>query len=394
MKNNDVLFCTKAVVNLNSQTIAYFIVHPDNKIEEKDASFLSSLFIDSNITEITQQKTIFFQSHIDQLSKLPLQSNIHMVIFIDGIELQEEHLDTLSALRLDGYELGIKNPDLKAIPPAILDVFTSVVFNLNQCSIENVIESCKNELISTKNIWIDEVEKEDQFNTLKQAIPEASFSGNFIKRVNTIKGKRILAYKAILIDLLIALNDQESSPRVLADYIERDPTLTYRVIKLTHTAHYRSQFNVSSAQRAVEIIGIRDLIKWVSLVMLSSISGKPDCLFPMAVSRACFCQSLAKALSPKVDGAFIVGLFSYLPSFLDDDLPSLLKNLPLEENIKAALLEYKGNLGGVLRIVEDYEAGRWEKIPLEQLQSKNITKQSLKDLYVESFKEAKEMMSL
>ncbi|MBU2240653.1 MAG: histidine kinase, partial [Gammaproteobacteria bacterium] len=114
----------------------------------------------------------------------------------------------------------------------------------------------------------------------------------------------------------------------------------------------------------------------------------------MAVSRACFCQNLSTALFPKLDGAFLVGLFSYLPSFLDEELPTLLKDLPLDENIKSALLEYKGNLGGILKIVVAYEAGRWEKIPFGLLASKDMSKQSLKDLYIKSLKEAREMGSL
>jgi EAL and modified HD-GYP domain-containing signal transduction protein len=114
----------------------------------------------------------------------------------------------------------------------------------------------------------------------------------------------------------------------------------------------------------------------------------------MAVSRACFCQSLSAVLFPNLEGAFLVGLFSYLPSFFDEELPILLKDLPLDENIKVALLEYKGNLGGILKIVEAYESGRWENIPFDQLASKDISKQSLKDLYVKSLKDAREMGTL
>ena len=394
MKGTDILFCRKAVVNKSSETIAYYILHPGSIAQGQDASFLSSLFVDVNLTEITQQKTIYFQTSLDELSALPLQTNTHMVIFLNATELSEIHLDTLSEFRLQGHQLGIVNPRADMFSVALINIFSYVLFTLDCLSTEAVIETIKHPSISAKKIWVNKVEKAEQFYQLQESVPEGQFSGNFIHKMTSVKGKRILAYKAILIDLLVALNDRESSPKVLAEYIERDPTLTYRIIKLTHTAIYRSQFNVSNAQRAIEIIGIRDLIKWVGLVMLGSVSGKPDCLFSMAVSRACFCQSLSATLFPKLEGAFLVGLFSYLPSFLDEDLPSLLKDLPLDENIKTALLEYKGNLGGVLKIVVEYEAGRWEKIPFDRLESKNISKQSLKDLYVESLKEAREMGTL
>jgi EAL and modified HD-GYP domain-containing signal transduction protein len=54
----------------------------------------------------------------------------------------------------------------------------------------------------------------------------------------------------------------------------------------------------------------------------------------------------------------------------------------------------KGNLGGVLKIVEAYEAGRWENIPFDQLVLKELSKESLKELYIESLKDAREMGTL
>ena len=394
MKNNEVLFCREAVVNRFSETTAYNILHTSNAIKGQDAIFLSSLFVDINLTEITHQKTIFFQSSLDALHDLPLQNNINTVTFFNATELSEVHLDALSEFRLQGYQLGIINPTPDTLPDGLLSLFSYALLTLENLTVDDVMVRVKHPLIASKKLWINKIENMEEFTQLKETVPNGQFSGSFISKVTPVKGKRILAYKAILIDLLVALNDRESSSRELAGYIERDPTLTYRIIKLTQKALYLSQFNVSNAQRAIEIIGIRDLIKWVGMVMLSSVLGKPDCLYSMAVSRACFCQSLSAILFPKLEGAFLVGLFSYLPSFFDEELPALLKEFPLDENIKVALLEYKGNLGGILKIVEAYEAGRWEKIPFEQLASKEISKQSLKDLYVQSLKEAREMGTL
>ena len=394
MKNTDILFCRKALVNRLSETSAYYLLHPSNETERPQTSFLSSLFVDVNLIEITQQKTIFLHSNLDELSVLPWQSHIHMVIFLSADTLTDEHLDTLCELGLQGYQLGIINPEPNALSGDLFNVFSYAMLSLDHLTVEEARARMAHPFLSLKRIWVDAIEHSEQFDQLRQASPDGLFSGNFIHKTTPIKGKRILAHKMILIDLLAALNNSESSPRVLATYIERDPTLTYRIIKLTQSVLYRSQFNVANAQRAIEIIGIRDLIKWVSVAMLSSVSGKPDCLFSMAVSRACFCQNLSAALFPKLEGAFLVGLFSYLPSFLDEELPLLLKDLPLEQHIKSALLEYKGNLGGVLKIVEEYEAGRWEKIPFNRLATKDISQQTLKDLYVESLNHAKQIGNL
>lgn len=391
MSNNDILFCRKAVVNRGSDTVAYYILHPVASSDSHNSLFLSALFVDVNLSEITQQKTIYIKTSLDELQALPLQNNIHAVFFLNAAELNEENFEILSDLRLQGHVLGISNPQVSDFSSEFFNIFTHVHFSLDRTSVNDVISRLAGPLLELKTIWVNKVETADQYSLLQEKLPVGQFSGNFIHKMTSVKGKRILAYQAILIDLLAALNNRETSPKKLAECIERDPTLTYRIIKLTHSAMYRSQFNVSNAQRAIEIIGIRDLIKWVSLVMLGSVDGKPACIFSMALSRACFCNNLSALLFPKLEGAFLVGLFSYLPSFLDEELEVLLKDLPLEENIKIALIESKGNLGGVLKVVKAYEAGQWSKIPFDHLIDREITQESLRELYVKSLKDAREM---
>jgi EAL and modified HD-GYP domain-containing signal transduction protein len=395
MKDSDVLFCRKAVVNHNSETVAYHLLHPYELTSTENSTLLHSIFVDINLIEITQQKTIFIYTCIDNLTHLPMQHNLHLVVFIDSDSLSDkEHFDVLSDARLQGFQLGIINPDVNRLSTDFLTLFSYVHFSLDRCSTDHIIRYSQHSLLKHKKIWMNKIETEEQFITLKEAVSHGSFSGSFIKKITAIKGKTVLSYKSILVDLLTALNQNETSPRLLADYIERDPALTYRIIKLTNMAAYFNQFNVSSVQRAVEVIGIQDLIKWVSLIMLCSVSGKPASLVSMALTRAFFCQNMCSVLFPKLEGGFLVGLFSYLPSFFDEELPVLLKELPLEANIQSALLEYKGHLGSVLRIVEVYEAGHWEKIPFDKLANKNISKQTLKELYVESLKSAREMSAL
>ena len=136
MKNTDILFCRKALVNRLSETSAYYLLHPSNETERPQTSFLSSLFVDVNLIEITQQKTIFLHSNLDELSVLPWQSHIHMVIFLSADTLTDEHLDTLCELRLQGYQLGIINPEPNALSGDLSNVFSYVMLSLDHLTVE------------------------------------------------------------------------------------------------------------------------------------------------------------------------------------------------------------------------------------------------------------------
>jgi EAL and modified HD-GYP domain-containing signal transduction protein len=67
-------------------------------------------------------------------------------------------------------------------------------------------------------------------------------------------------------------------------------------------------------------------------------------------------------LKLKPEAAFTVGMFSLLDAIMDQPLPMLLAQLPLSIEVKAALLEGRGELGELLKAVTDYEVGNWEHI--------------------------------
>jgi EAL and modified HD-GYP domain-containing signal transduction protein len=59
---------------------------------------------------------------------------------------------------------------------------------------------------------------------------------------------------------------------------------------------------------------------------------------------------------------FIVGLLSQLDVLLDIEMSELMEQVPLQQDIKAALLTRAGMLGEVLQDVEVYERGEFAKL--------------------------------
>ncbi|MGB0784364.1 MAG: histidine kinase, partial [Marinomonas sp.] len=166
MNNNDVLFCRKAVVNRDSETVAYYILHPAGVTNDNKASFLSSLFVDVNLIEVTQQKTIYIKSSLDELQALPLQKNIHLVTFLIASTLNESDYELLSELRLQGHQLGIIHPQNAPMSADFFNVFSHVFFSLDKISVEQVIETMANPALSSKCVWVNKVEQSEQYAQL------------------------------------------------------------------------------------------------------------------------------------------------------------------------------------------------------------------------------------
>ncbi|ADZ91390.1 putative signal transduction protein [Marinomonas mediterranea MMB-1] len=395
------LFCRENIVDSLLKTEAYYIKHSTysdscnfSSENSEKSTLINALFFSSHVKDVLPNRPLFIQIPVVDLVSLPPRNALRATLFLKSDELiGPEILSRIKKLRMEGFEFGIVNPSCDT-PDEILRNFTSVCFELSRTGITKVLQSIELPSISPKKIWVCDVHIQSQLDKLVATKKVNSFSGPFLTQVEHIKGKTFPIYKIILAELIEKLNNHTSTIRSLADTVERDPNLAFRVIKLTKAVPYHRQFSIPNVQRALEIIGLRDLLKWVTLAMFSSVEGKPDCLTSMALSRAYFCQLLAHEIFPEQQGAFLTGLFSYLPAIFEEDMTSLLESIPLDSQIKDALLAKRGNLGSILKVVCDFEAGRWDILPLAQLEQHGLDADGLRNVYLDSLKQAKELNML
>ncbi len=78
------------------------------------------------------------------------------------------------------------------------------------------------------------------------------------------------------------------------------------------------------------------------------------------------CEMLAASsrLSIGKEKAFLTGMFSLLDALLDNSLEQLLTLLPLESDVREALLNHHGELGQILALLDAYDQADWEKIAI------------------------------
>jgi EAL and modified HD-GYP domain-containing signal transduction protein len=77
------------------------------------------------------------------------------------------------------------------------------------------------------------------------------------------------------------------------------------------------------------------------------------------------CELLAESKElPSSESAFMVGMISLLDLILDVEMEQLLKQLPLDDNVKTAITEFRGDLGQLLQSVIAFEQGEFDKLNL------------------------------
>jgi EAL and modified HD-GYP domain-containing signal transduction protein len=129
---------------------------------------------------------------------------------------------------------------------------------------------------------------------------------------------------------------------------------------------------IESMKHAINLLGLKTIKTWVTILAMSSIDDKPYELILTALIRARMSETLAAKLTISPEHAFTVGLFSALDAFLDKPLNEILATLPLADELHSALLKHTGELGKLLELVLNYERGQWQEIPEMRFDSKTL----------------------
>ena len=91
---------------------------------------------------------------------------------------------------------------------------------------------------------------------------------------------------------------------------------------------------------------------------------KPTELLLRSLIRAKVAEAIAPLANMRqhTPELFLLGLFSSLDAILNRPLDELLKNLPIDERVKAALLGQSGPFRNVLDLILCYEEGNWDSL--------------------------------
>ena len=190
------------------------------------------------------------------------------------------------------------------------------------------------------------------------------FQGYFFAKPEIMKRQVLSPSQTNILDLLSKLASSDSNLNEIEAVISRDLSLTFKLLRHVNSSAFVKKQDIASIRQALVYLGEADLRKFIAILAAANLAAdKPNELLRMSVTRARFCELLARQHHPKhAAAAFLTGLFSLLDTLLDTPLPLVLEKLPVAEEIRDALIANKGPLADYVRLMCDYERAVWEGV--------------------------------
>jgi len=192
------------------------------------------------------------------------------------------------------------------------------------------------------------------------------FQGFFFSRPEVLAGKKLSVEELTKLRLLKELSRDDFEFSEMAEIVQRDVSLTYRLLKYINSAAFGLSNKIESITRAMTLLGKKRLLKWLRVVILSEMSSGPSGreVVLLSAQRGRFLQLLALKGQSKLEpeAMFLLGFLSLLDVLLKQPMTELVQELPLDEEIKKGLIDEEHPCHRWLDLARAQEKGDWPKV--------------------------------
>ncbi|MFZ1982847.1 MAG: HDOD domain-containing protein [Desulfatitalea sp.] len=364
---------------------------PDIDGDIATSTVLGNAFFNIGFDTLTGGKKTFINFTQNLLIKkvpllLPKQETV--VEILENVQPIPELIAACREIAEKGYTMALDDfvftPDLKPL----IELAHIIKFDFRLSSMEQ-IQSYLNQIERHNGLQLlaEKVETPEEFKRAKELGFEY-FQGYFFCKPELVKGKEIAGSQMVLLQIMAEVNKADFKFNELERLIAPDVSLSYKLLRYINSAFFAKSQTTTSIQQALVYMGEAEIRRFVSLVAMSGLAkGKPDELIRAACIRGKFCELLANGKTGTASSSelFTLGMFSLIDAIVDQPMEKIMRELPLADKIKSALVDRKGDLMGYLGLMEFYEKGQWPLVT-RVAAALDIAESKLPDFYRQACK--------
>ena len=393
----NIFLARQAIYDDNCKAIAYELLHRNSKenkfcydISEDEATIkLISNSVVIGLTELVNDKIAFInftnQLIIDEFPSLLPKDRV-IIEILESVKPTNEVMLVLHKLKGMGYKFALDDVNYSSSFwefGDLIDIYKIDFLATTKKEREELISSIK--LINPNaKLLAEKVEVKEEYEEAKKN-GFSYYQGFFFSKPLMMTGRDMPVRNFTCFNILSELLDKEFDINKVEQIIKSDVAISFKIMKMLNSASFGFIQKISSIKQAIMLIGREALSKWLTIIAMSEMqSSNEEEITKSIIIRARFCELIAEKInSPKSTQCFLAGLFSNLDVYMQKNMDEIISDLPVEEELKEALVGKKNEINKILKLVISYERADNEAIS-KLCNSIGMDENILVDLYIES----------
>jgi len=283
---------------------------------------------------------------------------------LESIPMSEKVLERIDKLYKQGYLLSIDhfviNADTMYKYDLIMEKLAFVKVNIKESSHVHLRQMIQK--IKAKGITVVADDVVDFF-----AYEEAKelgcdwFQGYFFSKPKILENAQYEPAQASVLKLYNLLMQDVNIDEITKEF-ELNHEITVQLLQFINSGSFSFRNKISSIHHVLTLVGRIPLGQWLILMIYSRsvTSNKKSPLMLMVKHRTELMENILKALQPKVRSnmlgeAYFVGVLSLIDTVFSVSLETILEDINVSKEVCDAILEDKGILGEIFKLVRDIE---------------------------------------
>lgn len=328
----------------------------------------------------------------DYLTLLPKELIVGEIL--ETVSPDDEVLSACYRMKDQGYRLALDDycdlPETQSFL-SIADFVKIDVLLTAFPEQQRIVDACHDRRIPA---IAEKVETDEQFHRCVD-IGYDYFQGYFFCRPQIVGRRSVPANKTVYLQLLAAANEPIFNLQKISQLFRRDVSLSYRLLRYLNSPVFGFKSEIRSIPHALTLLGERPLRKWISLVSVACLGDEmADGLLRLPLLRARFCEliGLKVEMHRESHELFLLGLLSVMDALLNVRMSDVLAEIPVDDEIKKALLGRPSRYRPIFEVVLDYESATWEQLA-NSARHVGLHEQFLPDLYLRSVRWVTEILA-
>lgn len=371
----DIYVARQPIFDINEKTVAYELLYRNSSVnhyqntdgDQATTDVIVNSFLNIGINDLSNGKPCFI-NFTEKLLKLGVPSYFNplsiVVEILETVDLNEDILSICKELKAHGYTIALDDffvSQWNEMTLKMLDYIDIIKIDFRTTSRSDRKEMIR--FIKERNIQFlaEKVETIEEYIEAKED-GFVYFQGFYFSKPVILNSYDIPSYYHSYFQILKEIESPDPDLEKIKGVIEKDISLSYKLLRLINNPVFRPRSEISSIKQAIILLGLNEIKKWIYVLAIRGADSggngsKEREVIELSLKRGKLGELIGRKVGRETLASkyFLLGMFSLMDSLLHHPMEELLEDLPLSNELKAALSGEKNDEFVMLQFLKDIE---------------------------------------